>query len=268
MPGTEQTRLKCTQPEPLFTPLRAPLRLPRLVPERSLFRAQLIAPLQRLLKAPFLAEIKPQLLAALRVQLQTLLLTLVLAPQRLPLLIPEPASLQPLHFASQRATLFCPPGARLHLRPDSRGLLLPNTRSASALWYQASDFRIVLAEPCLPPAVFPPAACSRMCLARAESSRASAARLVSSQTLGRPQMVPRRGAVLDSSQPTVSFACDRAQGPRLPDSGRAHWQRDSRYPLAEGDAGCRPCGNLRGQHQASQGTGPAQPRPVSPGTHV
>ena len=69
----EQTRLRCTQPEPFFAPLKtqlkAQLRLPRLLLERSLFRPQFIASLKRLLKAPFLAEVKPKLHAALRVQL-------------------------------------------------------------------------------------------------------------------------------------------------------------------------------------------------------
>jgi len=68
----EQPRLRCTQPEPFFAPLKAPLkaqlRLPRLLLERSLFRAQLIASLKRLLKAPFFAKVKSHLLAALRVQ--------------------------------------------------------------------------------------------------------------------------------------------------------------------------------------------------------
>jgi len=65
----EQARLRSTQPEPFFTPLKAPLRRPRLLLERSLFRPQLIAPLECLLLALLLAKVKPKLLVALRVQL-------------------------------------------------------------------------------------------------------------------------------------------------------------------------------------------------------
>ena len=114
----EQPRLKGTQPEPLLAPLKARLRRPRLPLERPLLRARLIASLQRLLRALLPAKVKPKLLAALRPLLQTPLLPLVPAALRRLLLIPEHASSQPLHFASQPATLLCPPQAPLHLRPD------------------------------------------------------------------------------------------------------------------------------------------------------
>ena len=111
MPGIEQVGLKCRQREPVFTPLKAPLRRPPSIPERSSLRPLFIASLRRLLKAPFLVRVKPALPASFWVLRRTPLLAPILAAQQRPLLVLEQALLQPLHFAPHRASFRYPPDA-------------------------------------------------------------------------------------------------------------------------------------------------------------